>query len=156
VEQGVPVVTRPDLRWKRVDIKTVGLLPNLLAKQSAFEAGAQEAWLVNEKGFVTEGSATNAFIVAKDGALLTHPTDGSVLGGVTRANVLALARSIGIEVGERPFTLAEALAAREAFLTGTTVTVLGVASIDGHAVGDGRPGEVTRDLRARYAELRRS
>lgn len=155
VEAGVSVVTRPDQRWKRPDIKTVGLLPNLLARQSAKEASAYEAWLVNEQGFVTEGSATNAFIIAKDGALLTHPADGSVLEGVTRANVIALARRLGIEVGERPFTVAEALAAREAFVTGTTVTVLPVVRIDGHKVGEGHPGPITQHLRALYQELRR-
>lgn len=155
VEAGVAVVTRPDQRRKRPDIKTVGLLPNLLARQSAKEAGAYEAWLVDERGHVTEGSATNAFIVARDGALLTHPADGAVLGGVTRANVIALARKQGIEVGERAFTVAEALAAREAFITGTTITVLPVTRIDGKAVGEGRPGPITQTLRALYQELRR-
>lgn len=155
VKTGVAVVTRPDLRWKRPDIKTVGLLPNLLARQSAKESGAYEAWLVNDQGFVTEGSATNAFIVAKDGALLTHPADGAVLAGVTRTNVLTLARKMGLEVGERPFTVAEALAAREAFITGTTITVLPVTRIDGHRVGEGYPGPVTQHLRALYQELRR-
>lgn len=154
IGNGVAVVTRPDLRWKRPDIKTVGLLPNLLARQSAKEIGAYEAWLVNERGFVTEGSATNVFIVAQDGALLTHPADGSVLEGVTRANVIALARRAGIEVGERPFTVAEALAAREAFLTGTTITVLPVISIDGHKVGEGHPGPITQNLHTLYQELR--
>lgn len=155
VEKGVSVVTRPDQRWKRPDIKTVGLLPNVLARQSAKEAGAYEAWLVNDKGFVTEGSATNAFIIAQDGALLTHPADGSVLGGVTRANILQLARAAAINVGERPFTVAEALTAREAFLSGTTVTVLAVSRIDGQPIGNG-PGPVTRRLRALYQELRRT
>lgn len=155
VESGVSVVTRPDQRWKRPDIKTVGLLPNLLARQSAKESGAYEAWLVNDQGFVTEGSATNAFIIAKDGALLTHPADGAVLAGITRANVLALARKLGLEVGERPFTPAEALAAREAFITGTTITILPVTRIDGDKVGEGRPGPMTQHLRALYQELRR-
>lgn len=155
VANGVAVVTRPDQRWKHPDIKTVGLLPNLLARQSAKEASAYEAWLVNDSGFVTEGSATNAFIVAPDGALLTHPANGAVLEGVTRANVIALARHLGVEIGERPFTVAEALAAREAFLTGTTVTVLPVVRIDGHQVGEGRPGPITQHLRALYQELRR-
>jgi D-alanine transaminase len=155
VEKGVAVVTRPDQRWKRPDIKTVGLLPNLLARQSAKEAGAYEAWLVNEHGHVTEGSATNAFIIAPDGALLTHPADGSILGGVTRANVLELARKIGLEVGERPFTVAEAQAAREAFVSGTTVTVLPVTAIDGHPVGEGRAGPLSLHLRTLYQELRR-
>lgn len=155
IEKGVAVVTRPDQRWKRPDIKTVGLLPNLLARQSAKEAGAYEAWLVNEHGAVTEGSATNAFIIARDGALLTHPADGSILGGITRANVLELARRIGLEVGERAFTVAEASAAREAFITGTTVTVLPVTMIDGATVGEGRPGPLTLHLRTLYQELRR-
>jgi len=155
VENGVAVVSRPDQRWKRPDIKTVGLLPNLLARQSAKEAGAYEAWLVNEAGFVTEATAANAFIVARDGALLTHPTDGAVLPGVTRANVLTLARTIGMEVRERPFTLAEALSAREAFMTGTTITVLPVTRIDGQIVGEGRPGPIAFKLRSLYRELRR-
>lgn len=155
VENGIAVVTRPDQRWGRPDIKTVGLLPNLLARQSAKEAGAGEAWLVNGQGCVTEATSANAFIVAPDGALLTHPDDGSILAGVTRANVLELVRKAGIEVGERPFTLAEALAAREAFVTGTTVTVLPVTRIDGHKVGEGRPGAITQHLRALYQELRR-
>lgn len=154
VEEGVAVAIRQDQRWKRPDIKTVGLLPNLLARQSAKEAGAYEAWLVNDQGFVTEGSATNAFIVARDGAILTHPADTNVLGGVTRANVVKLARDLGYEVGERPFTLAEAKAATEAFLTGTTVTVLPVTRIDDCPVGDGRPGPVALRLRALYQELR--
>lgn len=155
VEAGVSVVTRPDQRWQRPDIKTVGLLPNLLARQSAKEAGAYEALLVNGEGAVTEGSATNAFIVARDGALLTHPADGSVLEGVTRTNVIALARRMGLEVGERPFTVAEVLAAREMFLTGTTITVLPVVRVDGHKVGEGHPGPITQHLRALYQELRR-
>ena len=154
VEKGVAVVSRPDQRWKRPDIKTVGLLPNVLARQSAKEAGGYEAWLINDKGFVTEGSATNAFIVAEDGTLVTHPADSSVLGGVTRSNVLSLALKAGIKVEERPFTLAEAMGAREAFLTGTTTTVLPVTRIDGQPVGEGRPGPISLKLRALYQELR--
>lgn len=155
VAQGVAVATRPDQRWKRPDIKTVGLLPNVLARQSAKDAGAYEAWLVDEHGFVTEGSATNAFIVAKDGVLRTHPDDTGVLGGVTRSNVLTLARHMGLKVSESAFTVDEAQAAREAFLTGTTVTVLPVTRVDDHAVGEGQPGPVSLKLRALYQELRR-
>jgi D-alanine transaminase len=154
VEEGVAVAIRPDQRWKHPDIKSVSLLPNVLARQSAKEAGAYEAWLVNDRGFITEGSATNAFIVARDGAILTHPADSNVLAGVTRANVIMLARKAGYEVGERPFTLAEAKAAPEAFLTGTTVMVLPVTRIDDAPVGDGKPGPVTLRLRALYQELR--
>ncbi|NFV79895.1 D-amino-acid transaminase [Magnetospirillum aberrantis] len=155
VEKGIAVVTRSDQRWRRPDIKTVGLLPNLLARQSAKESGAAEAWLVDSGGFVTEATAANAFIVAADGALLTHPADGAILSGVTRANVIELARKAGIEVGERPFTVTEAMAAREAFVTGTTVTVLPVTRIDGLRVGEGHPGPITLHLRALYQELRK-
>lgn len=154
VEEGVTIAIRPDQRWKRPDIKSVGLLPNVLARQSAKEAGAYEAWLVDDHGCITEGAATNAFIVARDGAILTHPADTSVLGGVTRANVIKLARKVGFEVGERAFTLAEAKTATEAFLTGTMVTVLPVTRIGDVPVGDGKPGPVTLRLRALYQELR--
>lgn len=155
IEQGVRVVSQPDLRWKRPDIKATGLLPNVLARQSAREAGAFEAWLINDRGFVTEGSATNIFIVAPDGALLTHPADNSILAGVTRANVLKLARNLGLEVGERAFTLAEALRAREAFITGTTMMVMPVVKVDDSVIGDGLPGPITRRLRELYQDLRR-
>jgi D-alanine transaminase len=154
VERGLAVVSRPDERWGRVDIKTVGLLANVMAKQSAKEAGAAESWLVDQRGFVTEGSATNAFIVAADGTLITHPADRHILGGVSRSNVLALARAAGITVEERPFTLGEALHAAEAFASGTTLTVMPVTSIDGHKVGTGAPGPVSLRLRALYQELR--
>lgn len=156
VELGVKGVSQADLRWRRPDIKATALLPNVLARQSAREAGAFEAILVNERGFVTEGSATNIFIVGPDGALLTHPADNAVLAGVTRANVLALAREIGLEVGERPFTLGELLRAREVFLTGTTMMVMPVVQVDDHTIGDGHPGPVTRRLRSLYQELRQS
>lgn len=154
IGQGVKVVTQPDLRWKRPDIKATGLLPNVLARQSAREAGAFEAVLVNERGCVTEGSATNVFIVAADGALLTHPADNSILGGVTRSNVLKLARTLGLDVGERPFTLAEALRGREMFLTGTTMMVMPVVRVDDATIGDGKPGPLTLRLRDMYKDLR--
>ncbi|MDA8230118.1 MAG: D-amino-acid transaminase [Magnetospirillum sp.] len=155
VAQGIAVVTRPDLRWKRPDIKTVGLLANVLARQSAKEEGAYEAWLTDAAGRVTEGSATNAYIIDREGTLRTHPADGAILGGVTRSNVLDLAREMGLAVAETPFTVAEAKAAREAFVSGTTVMVLPVVSIDGEPVGDGRPGAATLRLREFYEELRR-
>lgn len=155
VAKGISVATQADIRWKRPDIKTVGLLGNVMAKQSAKEAGADEAWLVDSHGFVTEGSATNAYIIDADGALRTHPDNGAILGGVTRSNVLELAGRLGISVVERAFTVPEAKAAREAFISGTTVTVLPVVSIDGDPVGDGRPGPLTLRLRELYQELRR-
>ena len=154
VERGVGIVIRPDQRWHRPDIKTVGLLPNALARQSAKEAGAFEAWMVDARGVVTEGAATNAFIVARDGALLTHPQDSRILAGITRANVIGIARADGLEVGERPFTLDELKTAREAFMTGTTMTVMPVISADGAIIGNGCPGPVTMRLRELYARLR--
>lgn len=153
--KGYSVVTAADQRWKRPDIKSVGLLANVLARQAARERGVSEAWLVDEaRGVITEGAATNAFIVDKAGRVVTHPADGRILGGVTRANTLALAASAGIAVDERPFTLPEAKAAAEAFLTGTSMTVMPVVAIDGQAVGGGRPGPVTLKLRALYKGLR--
>jgi len=155
VEHGVTVVTRPDQRWARPDIKTVNLLANVLARQSAKEGGAYEAWLVDGQG-VTEGSATNAYIITRDGTLVTHPADHAILGGVTRANVLALAPQAGLTVAERPFTVAEAQAAAEALISGTTFMVLPVVSIDGALIGDGKPGPKTRELRALYRAMRGS
>jgi D-alanine transaminase len=151
-EKGVAVVSQPDIRWGRCDIKTVGLLPNVLAKQAAREAGAYEAWLVDEAGLVTEGASTNAWIVDADGALRTRDTEANILRGVTRATLIGLAREIQIKVDERPFTLEEAKGAREAFLTAASAFVTPIVSIDGSAVADGRPGPVTRRLRALYVD----
>lgn len=156
VEEGVRVVTRPDERWGRPDIKTTGLLANVLARQSAKENGAYEAWLIDRSRHVTEGCSSNVFILARDGALLTHPDNGAILPGITRANVIRMARGLGLEVGERAFTLDEARAARETFLTGTTITVLPVVTVDDAAIGDGKPGPVTMKLRALYQDYRRN
>lgn len=138
---GIKVITQPDNRWGRVDIKTTGLLPNVLAKQAAREAGAFEAWLVAD-GTVREGSSTNAWIV-KDGRIITHPTGPHILPGIARDSLLQLARQTQFSVEERPFSLAEALAADEAFLSSTTAPILPVVAIDGQAIGNGRPGPVT-------------
>jgi D-alanine transaminase len=149
------VIAVPDLRWKRPDIKAVGLLANVMAREAARAAGAYEAWLVDEeRGVVTEGAATNAYIIDQAGRLVTHPADRHILGGITRMNVLRLAAAAGIVVEERPFTLAEARAAAEAFLSATTVTVLPVVRIDGTAVAGGRPGPITLSLRALYQDMR--
>lgn len=150
LETGVAVVTIPDIRWKRCDIKSISLLPNILGKQRAKEAGAYEAWMVDEQGLVTEGTSTNAWIVTPAGVLVTHPTGPAILGGVTRRTVLALAARESVAVEERPFSVDEALAAREAFLTSTTSYVLPVTSLDGKPIGDGRPGQLARKLRASY------
>ncbi len=150
LDRGVAVVTIPDNRWKRVDIKTISLLPNILGKQIAVEQGAYEAWFVDDQGIVTEGTSTNAWIVTGAGGIITHPLDHAVLAGITRRAVIETAREAGITVDERPFTVSEASAAGEAFLTGTTSFVLPVTTIDGARVGDGRPGPVTRTLIAGY------
>lgn len=150
VEQGIAVITQPDIRWLRRDIKSISLLPNVLAKQAARESKAYEAWLVGEDGLVHEGSSTNAWIVTKAGVLVTHPAGNEILNGITRLGVLAAAKKHGIAVEERPFTVAEAKAAKEAFITSTTSHVLPVVSIDGQPVGNGHPGEATRALLAGY------
>ena len=150
LDRGVGVVTIPDNRWKRVDIKTISLLPNILGKQIAVEQGAHEAWFVDDQGFVTEGTSTNAWIVTGAGEIVTHPLDHAVLAGITRRAVLETAAEAGFTVDERPFTVSEATKAGEAFLTSTTSFVLPVTTIDGAKVGDGRPGPVTRTLIAGY------
>ncbi len=149
-ERGCDVITVPDIRWKRCDIKTVSLLPNVLAKQQAKDAGAFEALQVDAEGFVTEGSAANAWIISQAGVLVTRPADHAILDGVTRRSVMALAAEAGIEVEERPFTVAEAKAAAEAFLTGTTALVMPVVRIDGTPVGGGTPGPFSLRLLADY------
>lgn len=148
--RGVGVVTASDQRWRRCDIKSVNLLANVLARQRAAEAGCREAWLVDERGFVTEGSSSNAFVVDASGRLVTRPLGPEILGGVTRSVVLELAREAGLPVAERPFAAAELPTVREAFLTSTSSLILPVTAIDGRPVGDGGPGEVTRALLARY------
>ncbi|WP_341703223.1 D-amino-acid transaminase [Ferrovibrio sp.] len=148
--RGVAAISQPDIRWGRCDIKTVGLLAAALAKQAAKEAGAYEAWLVDRDGFVTEGSSSNAWIVTADGALVTRPLGHAILGGITRSAVFELARQEGLRLEERPFTLTEALAAREAFVTSTSSYVMPVTSIDGKPVGNGGPGLVAGRLRAIY------
>ena len=150
--KGVGVITRPDIRWGRCDIKTVGLLPAALAKQAAKEAGAYEAWLVDDEGFVTEGSSSNAWIVTADNVLVTRPLSNALLGGITRNAVRELVRREGLKFEERAFTIAEAQAAREAFVTSTTSYVMPVTSIDGKPVGNGGPGVVAARLRGIYAE----
>jgi D-alanine transaminase len=157
LREGVSIITVPDIRWGRCDIKTVALLPNVLAKQAAAEAGAFEAWLVNEAGEITEGSSTNAWIVTDEGDVVTHPAGPTILNGVTRLTVLRIAAESQIKVQERPFGLDELKSAREAFLTSTSSHVLPVTRIDGRPVGHGRPGPVAMRLRELYeAELTHS
>ena len=151
-EQGVKVVTRPDDRWRRCDIKSIGLLANVLAKQAAAAEGCREAWLIDDAGRVREGAASNAYIVDPDGRLVTHPLGPEILGGVTRQVILDLARSLQIEVVERPFTLADAFSAAEAGLSSTSSWLLPGVAIDGRRVGDGRPGPVIRRIRELYEQ----
>jgi len=150
--KGVGVVTTPENRWGRCDIKSVSLLPNALAKQKARAAGAAEAWFVDDLGFVTEGSSSNAWLVDQDGRLRTRDTNANILRGVTRLSLLDLARRDGLEVDERPFTPAEAAAAKEAFITSASGMVLPVVSVDGKPVGDGKVGPVASRLRRLYIE----
>jgi D-alanine transaminase len=154
VRDGVKVITLPDIRWGRCDIKSVSLLPNILARQQATAAGVYEAWLVDEVGNVTEGSASNAWIVDKKGALVTRHLGTALLGGVTRASLLDACREAGVKVVERAFSLAEARGAREAMVTSTTAFVLPVVAIDGRPIGQGnnagKPGPVYAQIRPLY------
>ena len=152
---GVSVISVPDIRWKRRDIKTVGLLAASMAKQAALEAGAQDAWMV-EDGFVTEGSSNNAHIVTGAGVLVTRQLGNEILHGITRAAVLRLSAEQGIPVEERAFSLAEACEAAEAFVTSATAFVMPVVKIDGRVIGDGKPGPVSRRLRELYIEMARA
>jgi D-alanine transaminase len=148
--EGIAVVTVPDIRWQRVDIKSVSLLPNVLAKQAAREQGAKEAWLVDKQGRVTEGASSNAWIVSRDGKLITRPLQGDILPGITRSVVFDLIAAQGLGFEERAFTVEEAYAAREAFVTSATQIVMPVTSIDGRPVGNGAPGLVASALRRDY------
>jgi D-alanine transaminase len=150
IANGVAVATTADLRWQRCDIKTTALLANVLAKQEARERGAFEAWLVDVDARVTEGSSTNAWIVTPAGTIVTRPLDGAVLAGVTREVAVELIRRAGLPLEERAFTLAEAFAAAEAFLTSTSSTVVPVVRIDARPVGAGVPGPLTRRVQALF------
>jgi len=154
--EGIAVITVPDQRWPRVDIKSVSLLPNVLAKQAAREQGAREAWLVDTQGFVTEGSSSNAWIVTADRKLVTRPADMGILRGISRTVLLDAIRAQDLVLDERPFTVAEAAGAREAFVTSASQIVLPVVKIDGKPVGNGAPGPVAAALRRgfhRHAEF---
>lgn len=149
-EEGIAVVTIPENRWGRVDIKTTGLLPNVLAKMQAKSAGAREAWFVDRDGFVTEGGSSNAWIISQDGILITRPAETGILRGVTRTTLLDLARDDGLGVEERGFTVEEAKAAREAFITSATTIVTPVVRIDSTFIGGGKPGPLAARLREKF------
>jgi D-alanine transaminase len=147
---GISVISVPDNRWGRVDIKTVSLLPNVLARQAAIDKGARDAWFIDKSGLVTEGASSNAWIVTPSGKLATRQADHAILGGITRAVLFEVIKGQGLSLDERPFALDEAYAAREAFITSATQTVMPVVRIDGHTIGDGKPGPVATALRQEF------
>jgi D-alanine transaminase len=153
--EGISVITVPDDRWARVDIKSTALLSNVLAKQAARERGAREAWFVDHAGLVTEGASTNAWIVTRGGKVITRPADNGILRGITRSVLIDVIKAQGLEFEERPFTVEEAHAAREAFVTSASQIVMPVVRIDGRPVGNGAPGLIATALRRdfhRHAE----
>jgi D-alanine transaminase len=156
LSEGLKVITVPDQRWERCDIKSVSLLPNILGKQAAVEAGAYEAWQVEADGMVTEGTSTNAWIVTADSKVVTRDATHSILNGITRITLLELIRSEGYELEERAFSLDEARAAREAFITSSTSFVLPVTQLDGKPIGNGHPGILTGKLRQHYIDYMNS
>jgi D-alanine transaminase len=154
--EGVAVISVPENRWDRVDIKSVSLLPNVLAKQAAREQGAREAWFVDRQGFVTEGSSSNAWIVTRNGTVVTRQVDNAILKGITRTVVLDIIAAQGLKLDIRPFTMEEAQQAREAFITSASQTIMPVVRIDSRPVGNGAPGLIASALRRdfyRFAEL---
>lgn len=150
--KGLAVITVPDIRWGRVDIKTVNLLPNTLAKQAALNAGAHEAWLVDGHGFITESTAQNAWIIRQDGVLQTRPLGNDILAGITRARAKEVAEGLQMRIEERAFTVEDACKASEAFITSATSFVTPVISINGNAIGTGKPGPIAAALRAAYLQ----
>ena len=152
-EGGIKVITVPENRWDRVDIKSVGLLPNVLAKQKAKEAGAQEAWFVDADGKVKEGGSSNAWIVTADGVMVTRPADHGILRGITRTTLFDVARKLGLTIEERGFSVDEAKAAREAFISSATTIAMPVVEIDGAPVANGHPGSVVLSLRAAFFDV---
>lgn len=150
LRDGISVVTVPDQRWARCDIKSISLLPNVLARQAAKDRGVQEAWQVDADGMVTEGAATNAWIVDSAGVLRTRPADGGILNGIVRQTIIGLLDELGLTFEERSFSVEEALSARECFSTASTLAVFPVVNIDGQNIGDGKPGPVARQIVNRY------
>lgn len=150
---GVAVISIPEIRWQRRDIKSVGLLAQVLGKQQAAEAGAFEAWMVDERGFVTEGTSSNAHMIDADGRLWTHPANQGILGGITRRALLLLAEEAGMEIVEQPFTLQQAKQCVEAMATSATGFVLPVVKLDGQPIATGKPGPLVSRLRGHYINL---
>ena len=147
--RGVSVISIPDIRWQRCDIKSLSLLPNILGKQRAVEQGAYEAWQVDASGFVTEGTSTNAWIVTAGRRLVTRPLSHAILAGIVRRSVVGMMDGLDVTFEQRPFSLAEARDAREAFLTSSSGFLIPVTTLDGQPVGDGKVGPLTQELRRR-------
>lgn len=150
---GIKAITVPENRWDRVDIKTVGLLPNALARQQAKEGGAQEAIFVDADGLVTEGAATNVWMVDQDGTLLTRPAEQGILRGITRTTLLDVAERLGIAVREEAFTVERMLAGREVFITAATSICFPLVEIDGHTIANGHPGSISQKIRDAFFDI---
>jgi D-alanine transaminase len=153
IEAGISAITVPENRWERVDIKTVGLLPNVLARQTAREKGAQEAIFVDADGMIKEGAATNVWMVDADGTLVTRPADFGILRGITRTTAIDVAAKLGLKVEERAFSVEEAKRAREVFISAATSVVIPVVSIDGTSIANGHPGAVAERLRDAFFDV---
>lgn len=147
---GISAISVPDQRWARCDIKSISLLPNVLARQSARNAKVQEAWQIDGRGMVTEGAATNAWIVDAKGVLCTRPADHEILNGIVRQVLLDCVAELGLKFAEKPFSLSEALAAKECFSTASTMSVFPVVKLDGQKIGSGKPGPVAKALSVAY------
>ena len=152
IQSGVKVRLTEDLRWKRCDIKSISLLPNVLEKQNAFEEGMYESWQ-KRKNFITEGSTSNAFIVNRNGFIQTHPANNFILGGVTRDTLIEIAKKNNIKVIEKAFSSSDLFSSKEAFLTSTTAKILPVVKINEKTIGNGKPGQMTQKLIKMYNEL---
>ncbi|UJW73680.1 D-amino-acid transaminase [Rhizobium sp. SL42] len=152
-EKGLKAITLPDNRWDRVDIKTVGLLPNVMARQAAKEAGAQEAIYVDARGMVTEGAATNVWMVDANGVLVTRPAEHGILRGITRTGLMDVTARLGIKVAEREFSREELLSAREVFITAATSICFPIVEIDGQTIGNGHPGSVSDKIRSAFFDV---
>jgi len=152
-DKGISVITLPDLRWGRRDIKTVGLLYPCMAKMEAKAKGAHDAWLMDDDGFITEGTSNNAYIITKDGTIVTRQLSNAILHGITRKAVLAIAKDNDLKIEERPFTPAEAQNAQEAFFTSASAFVMPVVKINDQNIGDGTPGPIAQKLRKMYIEI---
>ncbi|TXR50767.1 D-amino-acid transaminase [Phyllobacterium endophyticum] len=151
--KGIKVITVPENRWDRVDIKSIGLLPNVLARQQAREEGAQEAWFVDPDGTVKEGAATNAWIVTRDGVLVTRPAESGILRGITRTTIFDVAKKLGLRIEERGFSVDEAKKSKEVFMTAASTVVMPIVAIDGESVANGHPGTTTLSLREAFFDV---